>query len=227
MTKRFEEQLKPFRYNGQPVKFRLGTLMIIGFSVILIIMATFTELHFKHLYIPLDIFSNWGYYFSYDGVDSSEFIKSVRYIPQVPVIFFILGLLDKKYAIITVLLYITLGVAGYPIFAMGGGWRYIFQYGSGYILAYFPALYFAGSILNRRYNFANVLKSVIAGIIIINIIGILVLLIIACLRHENWSVIKNLLYSFSGFKFIYDIIFGVLAVYLSLGVKRIFWIIMN
>ena len=97
MTKRVEEQLNYFKYNGEPVRFRLGTLVTIGFSILLIIMATFTELHFKHFYIPLDIFSNWGNYFTDNGTNIAGFIKTVKYIPQVPVIFFILGLLDKKY----------------------------------------------------------------------------------------------------------------------------------
>lgn len=227
MTKRIEEQLSYFRYNGEPVKFRLGTLIVIVLSVLLIIMSTFTELHFKHFYIPFDLIPNWSNYFMEDGTNWHGFIKSVKYIPQVPVIFFILGLLDRKYAIISVLLYIISGFIGYPIFAMGGGWRYIFQYGVGYILAYLPALFFAGSILNRRYNFTNVLKSVVAGVVIINIIGALVLLLIACLKQENGLMIRNLLYSMSGFKFLYDIIFSVIAVYLSLPVKRLFWIILS
>ena len=225
--KRLEKQLKPFIYSGEPVRFRLGTLIVIAFSVLLIIISTFTELHFSHLYIPLNIFTDWNYYFSDDGINISHFIKSVKYIPQVPVIFFILGLLDRKYSMITILLYIILGFAGYPIFAMGGGWRYIFQYGAGYVLAYFPALFFAGSILEHKYTFPNILKSAIAGVIIINIIGILVLLIIACLKHESVFMIRNMLYSLSGYKFIYDVIFGVLAIYLSLIVKRLFWIIMS
>ncbi|MCD8378370.1 MAG: biotin transporter BioY [Candidatus Gastranaerophilales bacterium] len=227
MTKRLEEQLNYFRYKGEPVKFRLGTLILIALSVLLIIMATFTELHFTHFYIPIDIIPHWGNYITDEGINLSGFIKTVKYIPQVPVIFFILGLLDRKYSIVTVLIYMILGFTQYPIFAMGGGWRYIFQYGVGYILAYLPALFFAGSILNRKYNFTNILKSVIAGVVIINIIGALVLLIIACLKHENGLMIKNLLYSMSGFKFIYDIIFSVIAIYLSLIVKRIFWIILS
>jgi len=227
MTKRVEEQLNYFKYTGEPVRFRLGTLIVIAFSVLLIIMATFTELHFKHFYIPLDIFSNWGNYFTENGTNVAGFVKSVKYIPQVPVIFFILGLIDRKYALVTVLLYIILGFAGYPIFAMGGGWRYIYQYGVGYILSYIPAIFFAGSILNRKYNFTNVLKSVVAGVIIINLIGALVLLIIACLKHESGLMIKNLLYSMSGFKLIYDMVFSVIAIYLSLIAKRILWIILS
>ena len=225
--KRLEEELSYFKYEGEPVRFRLGTLIVMGLSILFIIMATFTELKFKHFIIPFDLFSNWGFYFPDAGVNWDGFFKSVKYIPQVPIIFFILGILDRKYTFITILLYIILGFAGYPIFAMGGGWKYIFQYGVGYILSYIPAVYFAGTILNRNYKFYNVLKAVLAGVIIINLIGALVLLLSACLKHENWFMVKNLLYSMSGFKFFYDIVFSVIAVYLSLLIKKIIWIVLS
>ena len=225
--KRLEEQLSYFKYEGEPVRFKLGTLIVMGLSILFIIIATFTELKFSHFIFPLDLFSNWSFYFTDNGVNWSGFFKSVKYIPQVPIIFFILGILDRKYTFITVFLYILLGFAGYPIFAMGGGWKYIFQYGVGYILSYIPAVYFSGTILDRNYRFYNVFKAVFAGVIIINLIGALVLLLSACLRHENWFMIKNLLYSMSVFKFMYDIVFSIVAVYAALLVKRIIWIILS
>lgn len=225
--KRLEEQFNIFKYDGEPVKFKLGTLFVMVLSVFLIIVATFTELQFKHCYIPLDLFPKWGYYFPETGINWEAFFKTVKYIPQIPIIFFILGLLDREFTLITVGIYILLGFIGYPIFAMGGGWHYIFQYGVGYIISYIPAVFFSGLILNRKYNIKNVFKAVLTGVIIINIIGALVLLIIACLRHESWFMIKNLLYSLSGFKFIYDIIFSIIAVYLALIAKKFLWIILS
>lgn len=227
MTKRIEEQLNYFKYNGEPVQFTLGTLIFMGISVLLIIMATFTELNFKHFIIPFDLFPKWNFYFPDDGVNWAGFVKAVKYIPQVPTIFFILGILDRKYTLITILLYIILGFAGYPIFALGGGWKYIFQYGVGYILSYIPAVFFSGTILNRNYKFYNVFKAVLIGVIIINLIGSLVLLLSACLRHEDWFMIKNLLYSMTAFKFIYDIFFSIIAVYAALLVKKVIWIILS
>lgn len=225
--KRVQESLDYFKYSGEPVKFTPGTLIVIALSVLLIIIATFTELQFKHYFIPLDLFPKWGYYFTDNGINWAGFVKTVKYIPQIPVIFFILGLLDRKYTLITVIAYILLGFLGYPIFAMGGGWHYIFQYGVGYILSFVPAVFFSGLILNRNYHIKNVFKAVLAGVIIINLIGALILLIIACLRHESWFMIKNLLYSMSWFKFMYDIVFSIIAVYLALLTKRFLWIILS
>lgn len=227
MTKRVEKQLNYFKYNGTPVRFRLGTIFVMVLMLQLLIVAAFTEIHFTHLIFPPDIFSNWTLYFPDGDVNGQAFIRHIKYIPQVPMIFFMLGLLDKKYSLITVLLYIILGFCGYPIFAMGGGWKYIFQYGVGYILAYIPTVIVSGKILSQNYDFKNILKSVIIGLVIINLIGGLLLLFIASLKHESWFIIKNLLYSLTGFKFIYDLIFSVIAVYLSLLVKRIFWIILS
>ena len=225
--KRLQEQFDVFKYNGEPVKFRLGTLFVMVLSVLLIVVATFTELQFKHCYIPLDLFPKWSFYFPETGINWEGFFKTVKYIPQIPIIFFILGLLDREFTLITVAIYILLGFIGYPIFAMGGGWHYIFQYGVGYIISYIPAVFFSGLILNRKYNIKNVFKAVLAGVIIINIIGALVLLIIACLKHESWFMVKNLLYSLSGFKFIYDIVFSIIAVYLALITKKLLWIILS
>ena len=122
MKNRYGKQLKCFKYNGEPVRLTLGTPIVMFLSLLLIVMATFTDLNFKYLFSSID--SPWVNYFP------------MGYIPQVPVIFFILGLLDRKYTLITVVLYILLGFAGYPIFAMGGSWKYIFQYGVGYIISY-------------------------------------------------------------------------------------------
>lgn len=227
MTKRVEKQLGYFKYSGEPVRFRLGTLLVIILAVQLLVVSAFTEINFKHLIFPLDIFSNWSFYFPDGDVNASGFVRHIQYIPQVPMLFFLLGLLDKKYSLITVALYIIAGFIGYPIFSMGGGWKYIFQYGVGYILAYIPTIWVSGTILDRNFDFKNIVKSVLFGLVIINLIGGVVLLFIATLRHESWIIIKNLLYSLTGFKFVYDLIFSVIAVYLGLFVKRFLWIILS
>lgn len=227
MTKRVEKQLGYFKYDGKPVRFRPGTILVMVLAIQLLIVSVFTEVNFKHLIFPLDIFSNWAFYFPDGDVNYHAFVRHITYIPQIPMIFFILTLLDKKYAFITVLLYIILGFAGYPIFAMGGGWKYIFQYGVGYIVSYIPAVWISGRIMERNYDIRNVAKSVLAGLVIINLIGGIVLLFITSLEHESWLVIKNLLYSLSGFKFMYDFVFSCLAVYLALLAKRVLWIILS
>ena len=185
MTKRLEAQLNKFVNKGEAAKFTLGTLVLMACCILLIIISTFTQFSFTHPIIPADIFTHWGKYFTENGTNWHGFLKHYKYIPQIPVVFFILSLLDRKYAILTITAYIILGLVGYPIFALGGGWKYIFQYGFYYILGYIPALFFAGSIVKGNYSFVNILKSVFVGVIVIHLIGSLGMIFIATLKHES------------------------------------------
>ena len=143
MSKRIEKQIDSFKYKGEPIKITLGTLILTCLSVLFIIVATFTQVTIKHPYFPLDTFS-----FLAQDVNDYEilhhFIKSYKYIPQIPVVFFIVALLGRKFGILSILMYIILGLF-FPIFALGGGVRYLFEYGFGYILAFLPAIFFAGT----------------------------------------------------------------------------------
>ena len=48
MTKRIEKQLNSFKYNGEPIKVTLGTLILTAFCVLLLIIATFTQITLTH-----------------------------------------------------------------------------------------------------------------------------------------------------------------------------------
>lgn len=227
MTKRIEAQLNKFVNKGESAKFTLGTLVLMGFCGLLIIISTFTLLSFTHPIIPLDIFSSWDKYFTVEGVNWQVFFKHYKYIPQIPVIFFILSLLDRKFATLTIAGYIVLGLIGYPIFALGGGWRYIFEYGFYYILGYMPALFFAGSIMKQNYSFINVIKSVFVGVLIVHLIGSLGMIFVATLKHESSTVIGGWILTMSGMKIFYDMFFSIVSVYVGQIVKRILWIVMS
>jgi hypothetical protein len=131
MTKRISKQLNSFKYKGEPIKITLGTLILTALCVLLLIVATFTQITLTHLYLPLD----WMNYIG-QGLSENEiiqhFTKTYRYIPQIPVVFLIIALLGRKFGILAILLYITLGMF-FPIFALGGGVTYLFEYGFGYI----------------------------------------------------------------------------------------------
>ena len=114
MSKRIEAQLNKFVSNGEAAKFTLGTVVLMGFCILLIIISTFTLLSFNHPFIPLDLISNWNNYFQQENINWQGFIKHYKYIPQIPAIFFILSLLDTKFAMLTVTIYIALGLIGCP-----------------------------------------------------------------------------------------------------------------
>ena len=61
MTKRVERQLNSFKYKGEPTKITFGSLVLTCLCILLIIVATFTQLTLTHLYIPNDALTFLSY----------------------------------------------------------------------------------------------------------------------------------------------------------------------
>ncbi len=224
MSKRIEKQIDSFKYKGEPIKVTLGTLILTCLCVLFIIIATFTQVTLKHPYFPLDTFT----FLSQDVSDYEiihHFIKSYKYIPQIPIVFFIVALLGRKFGILSVLMYIGLGLF-FPIFALGGGLSYMFEYGFGYILAFIPAIFFAGTLLKEKTNFLKVLLIAVIGVLTIHVLGILYMLFIATLRHAPMDLVVNWIISQSGVQIFYDIFFSMLGIFLGRQTRKLLWIVM-
>ena len=210
MSKRVAKQINSFKYKGEPIRITLGTLVLTALCILLIIIATFTQITLKHPYFPLDTFS-----FLAQDVNDYEimhhFIKSYKYIPQIPTIFFIVALLGRKFGILSIIGYIILGLF-FPIFALGGGISYLFEYGFGYILAFIPAIFFAGTLLKSKPDLLRVCLIAVIGVLIIHILGILYMLFIATLRHAPMDMIMSWIATQSGVQIFYDIFFAILAI---------------
>ncbi len=224
MSKRIEKQLNSFKYKGEPIKITLGTLAMTCLCVILLIVATFTQIKITHPYLPLDTFI---YISEYSGGTNfwSHFIKSYDYIPQIPVLFFIVALMGRKFGILAIVSYIILGLF-FPIFALGGGISYLFEYGFGYILAYLPAVFFAGTLLKGKTDYLRIPVISAAGVITIHILGILYMLFISTLRHAPIELVTSWISSQSGVQILYDIFFTIFAIILGKQARKLFWIIM-
>lgn len=224
MSKRVEKQINSFKYKGEPIKITFGTLILTGLCVLLIIIATFTQITLKHPYFPLNTFT-----FLAGNVTDTEilhhFIKSYKYIPQIPVVFFIVALLGRKFGILSILLYIILGLF-FPIFALGGGISYLFEYGFGYILAFIPAIFFAGTLLKGKTDFLRVFLISLIGVLTIHILGILYMFFIATLRHAPMDLVTGWIMSQSGVRIIYDIFFAMIAIFLGRQARKLLWIVM-
>ena len=224
MTKRIEKQLNSFKYKGEPIKITLGTLVITALCVLLIIVATFTQVTIYHPYLPLDTFGFLSQ--NPDSYEISEhFIKKYQYIPQIPVVFFIVSLMGRRFGMLAVIGYIILGLF-FPIFALGGGLSYLFEYGFGYILAFLPAIFFAGTLLKTKPDFLRILMIAAIGVITIHILGVLYMLFIATLRHAPMNLISNWISSQSGIQVFYDIFFTVVGIYLGRQARKLLWIVM-
>lgn len=223
MTKRIEKQLNKFKYQNQPLRFNLAVLSLIGICSFLIVIATFTQFDFNHFILPFDALSYIDDNFKNPSV-MSHFLKHYRYIPQIPAIMFIAALLGRRFGIASVLIYILVGLFLAPVFALGGGIEYVFQYGFGYILAYIPAVFFSGSILKSGLTYRNMAQATLVGVFTIHIVGILYMLFIAALQKENSALILGWISAQSGSKILYDLLFGFLAMIAAKYTKKALWI---
>ena len=224
MTKRIAKQLNSFKYKGEPIKITIGTLLLVAFCILLLIIATFTQITFSHFHIPIDFLP----FLSQEPSEQeilSHFTKTYRYIPQIPAVFFIIALLGRKFGILAICGYIILGMF-FPIFALGGGVTYLFEYGFGYILAFIPAVFFSGTLLKIKTDFLRIVLLAILGVLAIHILGILYMLFIATLRHAPMDLISSWIASQSGVQILYDMLFSVLAIYLGRFARKLLWIIM-
>lgn len=214
------EHIKIIKKQIEGIRLSFGSLLLILCCTCLIIFATFIQLNITHLIIPSGLFDeNTKLVFK-------DFLHTYKLIPQIPVVMFVGAFLGRKYGIISVLLYILLGLFIIPVFALGGGPKYIFEYGFGYILAYIPAVFFAGSILKSGFTMRNMLHATFVGVLTIHIIGILYMLFIAGLKHEGMAFISGWIYAQSGVKIIYDMIFSFAALFIAKYAKIILWFFM-
>jgi biotin transport system substrate-specific component len=222
MTKRIAKQLKTFKYENQPLRLNIGTLALVGLCAFLIVIATFTQFDFNHYIIPFDWFEYVGRNFN-DPAVYTHFLKHYRYIPQVPTIMFIAALLGRRFGIASVLIYILVGLFLAPVFALSGGLGYFIQYGFGYILAYIPAVFFAGSIVKSGLTYLNMAQATLVGVLTIHAFGILYMLFVATTQKESTALIIGWMSAQSGVKIIYDLLFGFLAMVVAKWTKKALW----
>ena len=195
-----------------------------AFCILLVIIATFTQITFSHYHIPIDAIP----FLSKDPTDyeiMNHFTKTYRYIPQIPTVFFIVGLLGRKFGILAICGYIILGMF-FPIFALGGGVTYLFEYGFGYILAFIPAIFFSGTLLKVKTDFLRIVLLSTLGVLAIHILGVLYMLFIATLRHAPMDLISSWIASQSGVQILYDMFFSIIAIYLGRFSRKLLWLIM-
>ena len=188
-------------------------------------MATFTQFSFTHFIIPADFMNYIGNDIS-DNATKQHFFKYYRYIPQIPVLLFIAALLGKLFGVIAVFVYIAIGLFVYPVFALGGGPKYVFDYNFGYIFAYIPAAFFVASIVKNGFSVKNILQAAFVGVLTVHFIGILYTLLIGTISQTANTVLLGWIIAQSGAKILYDYIFSVISIIIAHNVKRFLWITM-
>lgn len=174
-------------------------IALIFFCTLLIIASTFINLNLKHYIIPRGLFL--GKTLNYE-----DYIYSVYFIPQIPIVMFISSFLGKRMGLSSVVFYILMGLFCAPIFALGGGPRYFLEYGFGYIIAYIPAVVIAGNLFEQKYSFKNMIKASMYGVLLIHLIGVLYMVFIAILKGMGIGFIAGWIAAQSGLKVLYDLV---------------------
>ena len=104
---------------------------------------------------------------------------------------------------------------------------YLFQYNFGYILAFIPAVFIVAFMLKDKFNYLNIAKATLMGVLTIHIIGIFYLILMAIIHQDSFSHVVHWIVIQSGLKILYDTIFGYFAILISKPIKHILWLSMS
>lgn len=104
-------------------------------------------------------------------------------------------LLGKKYGALSQAVYVLLGLVGVPIFALGGGFSYIFQPTFGFLLGLIPSAWVIGNLAKRPLTFWRSVTAMLAGLAVLYAIGVPYMALIANAYLGKgltfWQVLKN------------------------------------
>ncbi|MDR1267663.1 MAG: biotin transporter BioY [Holosporales bacterium] len=92
-------------------------------------------------------------------------IKPVPFTMQTFAVFFLAAKLGAKGSVYALLLYLSAGIAGLPVFSrLGAGMEVLLAPTGGYLLGFVPAAYFTGSVL-QRFTKKSFLTCLLAGLV--------------------------------------------------------------
>ena len=210
MKKRF------LKKNNDNIRISLGSIVLMLFCTFLLIVSTFINIDIFYPVIPSAQERAHGL-----GLDS--FYKVFSIIPQVPAVVFVGALLRRKLAITSIVFYILIGLFLLPVFALGGGFSYIAQYGFGYILSYIPAVWLLGMMLKEGFNFKNISLGVLYAVLAIHLFGIVYMMVIALIKGDGFAFIKSWIVNQSGVKMIFDYVLSFALVYFTKLLRPLLW----
>lgn len=197
------------------IKIPINNFVLVILCTLLIICATFVNIDIKHYIIPQGF--SFGKTFT-----NEDFIYSFYIVPQIPVLMFTCSVLGRKLSITCTCLYIILGLFSFPFFALGGGLSYIGEYSFGYIIAFILGVFIAGSFLNRKYSFLNMIFAAILGVLAIHFCGIIYMALVALIKSDGKTFIQTWIEAQSGLKIIYDIVLSFIGILLGKYIHEFF-----
>lgn len=98
--------------------------------------------------------------------------------------------LERRLAVLSVIVYIMIGLVGFPIFANGGGINYIFSPTFGYLVSFIFATYFIASFKEK-----NIYISTAIGMLIIYALGMMYFVFIQYVLNGKVYLINYLFYN--------------------------------
>ena len=226
MASRIVKIAKKTKFMRKFPRLNLGSLVVLIICSFLIIISTFTPIPQLILSVPPDALINPSVFFA--KINSIDKITSVfYYIPQIPIVLMIAAILGPALGIISVVLYIAAGLAGFPVFAGGGGINYYMQHGFGYILGFIPGILTAGGILSGKLKSFSTFRAAIIGVTSVHLFGIIYLTIVLLIKCESIFAILGWIWQLSGMQFFYDIIFSIIAIVLGRAIRKVLWVAMD
>ena len=116
-------------------------------------------------------------------------------------------MLSRKDSLMSVSLYLIMGLLGFPVFARGGGFGYVFQPTFGYLIGFLFCVLFIGYFNNKVKNK-----------FVLGCIGVLIIYLIGC---GYFSLIQFYLYGVT-YKFSW-IIYNLFLIFLPGGYSFLFY----
>lgn len=98
--------------------------------------------------------------------------------------------LERRLAVLSVIVYIMIGLVGFPIFANGGGINYIFSPTFGYLIGFIVATCFIASFKEK-----NIYVSTTIGMLIIYALGMMYFLFIQYVLNGKVYLFSYLFYN--------------------------------
>lgn len=198
----------------------LGSLVIVVLCSFLMVIATFSKFEL----ISINLLNFFDTIF---GEENLKIISKFYYIPQIPTVVFIAGLLGPRLGFLSVLLYILAGLFGLPVFALGGGPGYFTHITFGYVIAYLFGVVIAGRLIKDRLTHYQHIKAAFCGVISIHTIGMMYLLLLMFFKGEQLFSMLSWIWLLSGMQVLYDLLFSCLAIMFARVVRTVLWIVMD
>lgn len=226
MFKRLLRDIRYFKFLNAYPTLNLGSFLVVLFCILVMLISTFTQIPMFLFNFSwnnlLDIFASFGGHGAADKASTYYY-----YVPQIPAVLFTGAMLGYRVGMFAILVYLIIGLVGFPVFASGGGLFYYLKPGFGYILGYSLAIYTVGRILEHKVTNFNIIRAAIVGVLAVHVIGIIYLTVLLTLQHNSIFYILSWIYAMSGIQVPYDLLFGLVAIGLARPMRGIFWLAMD